>query len=165
LRVETEEALRPERWYHVVATYDGSRVADGIKVYLDGRPAKLKVNLDDLNQDFRTKEPLRVGAAGGPEGRVHGLLDEVRVYDTSLPAEEAAILAAAETVSEIAALPAEKRTANQARKLRACFLDRHAPEHLRRAHAEVVALRRDRTRLVESFPTTMVMEEMPTPRD
>src|SRR5262249_31937070 len=32
-------------------------------------------------------------------------------------------------------------------------------------HAEVVALRRDRTRLVESFPTTMVMEEMPTPRD
>ncbi len=165
LRVETEEALQPGRWYHVAATYDGSRVAGGIKVYLDGRPAPLKVNLDDLNQDFRVKEPLRVGATSSESGRFRGFLDEVRVHAAALSADEIAILAAAETISEIAALPPEKRGPNRTKKLRACFLDRHASDPIRRAHQEMIALRRERDRLAESFPTTMVMEELPTPRD
>src|SRR4030095_5675022 len=60
VRVETEEALSPGAWRHVVVTYDGTRVAGGVRVYLDGRPAKLRVLLDDLNQSFESKEPLRV---------------------------------------------------------------------------------------------------------
>src|SRR5262249_26101820 len=147
LRVETEEGLEPGRWHHVLATYDGSRVTAGVRVYLDGRPAKLKVNLDDLNQSFQTKEPLRIGSGGGPEGRFHGLLDEVRVYDRALSADEAAILAVAEPVTALAALPPEKRTPGQARKLRACFLDGPAPDHLQHVHRAVVALRRERERL------------------
>src|SRR5262249_42714369 len=61
--------------------------------------------------------------------------------------------------------PPEKRTPPQAGKLRACFLEQHAPEAIRRAHRDVLDLRRRRAALIESFPTVMVMEEMPKPRD
>src|SRR5262249_44435137 len=49
LRVETERALPPGEWHHVLVTYDGSRLADGVKVYIDGRLEKTKVLLDELN--------------------------------------------------------------------------------------------------------------------
>jgi hypothetical protein len=165
LRVETERVLTPGEWHHVLVTYDGSRVAAGVQVYIDGRLEKTKVLLDELNQTFATKEPLRIGGGGGAESRFRGNLADVRVYDDCLSADEAAWLAVSQTVAEIAALPREKRTAFQSGKLRACFLLEHAPQTIRQAYQDVVDLRRRRAALIESFPTTMVMEEMPEPRD
>jgi hypothetical protein len=165
LRLETEDRLPPRQWHHLLMTYDGSRVAAGVKVYVDGRPARLKVLLDDLNQSFESKEPFRIGAGGGPEGRFQGLIDDVRVYRGALPAEDAELLATTDTADAIAAVPPEQRTPPQAHKLRAYFLERAGPERLRQAHEEVVRLRRQKAELVESFPTTMVMEELPVPRD
>jgi hypothetical protein len=164
LRVETERALPPGEWHHVLVTYDGSRVAAGVRVYIDGRLEKVKVLLDELNQSFAAKEPLRIGAGGGPDERFRGGIGDVRVYDVCLEPDEAAWLATPQTISEIAALPREKRTPRQAGKLRACFLEQHAPEAIRQAHRNLVDLRRRREALVESFPTVMVMEEMPEPR-
>src|SRR5262249_12979894 len=40
IRVQTERRLAPGRWHHVLVTYDGSRVAGGVRVYVDGRPEK-----------------------------------------------------------------------------------------------------------------------------
>jgi hypothetical protein len=145
-------------------TYDGTRTADGVKLYIDGRPARLRVLLDELNQSFKTAQPLRIGAGNGPDGRFRGLIDDVRVYADVLPPEGIAAVATPDTVAAIAALPIDRRSAGQAAKVRACFLAEHAPEGHRRAWGEVAALRRRRDRLVESFPTVMVMQEMETPR-
>src|SRR5262249_36865880 len=46
LRVETERSLEPGRWHHVMVTYDGTRVASGVRIYIDGESQKLKINLD-----------------------------------------------------------------------------------------------------------------------
>jgi hypothetical protein len=165
IRVETERALEPGRWHHVLATYDGSRVAAGVKVYVDGRPEKLEVQLDDLNQSFRTSQPLRIGAGGGPAGRFHGSLDDVRVYHECLPAEHVAVIATTEGVTDIAALPPGRRTESQAQKLRLYFLEKQAPEPVRKGWQRLTGLRKRREELIESFPTTMVMEELPRPRD
>jgi hypothetical protein len=124
----------------------------------------LKVHLDDLNQDFRTKEPLRVGGGGGPEGRFDGLIDEVRIYRDRLSPEGAEVVACADPVTALAALPPAKRTAAQSAKLRAYFLAKAAPGPLRQVWGPVVELRLRRERLVESFPTSMVMQELPVPR-
>ncbi len=160
LRVETERLLAPGR-HHVLVTYDGSRVASGVRVYVAGREAKLKVTLDELNQSFATKEPLRIGAGGG---RFRGSIEEVRVYARALSAEEAAILATPEPIRTIAAVPPVRRSLGQALKVRAFFLENGAPEKIGRAHRELLALRKERERLIESLPTTMVMEEMAKPR-
>jgi hypothetical protein len=165
LRVETERPLEADRWYHVAVSYDGSRVADGVKIYVDGRVEKLKVNLDDLNQTFQTKEPLRLGAGGGGDNRFRGLIDDVRVFTRPLASEEAEILSVADTIEAILAEPAQRRTSAQARKLRAYFLERHAPQSIREAHETLRRLRKEHADFVEAIPTTMVMQEMARPRD
>jgi hypothetical protein len=166
VRVHTERRLDPEHWCHVVVTYDGSRVAGGIRVYLDGRPAKLVVDLDDLNQNFhQLKEPLRLGGGHGADGRFRGALDEVRIYRGVLSEEDAGVLATTDALRDLIARPAEKRTPLQALKLRRYFLDRESPADIRQVRESLLRLRRQNAELIESFPTTMVMKEMPAPRD
>jgi hypothetical protein len=165
LRVQTKRALVPGRWHHLDATYDGSRVAAGVKIYIDGEAAELDVLLDDLNQSFETKQPLRIGGGGGGEGRFYGSLDDVRVYRRALDADEVQITATVETISDIATMAPEHRPAGLALKIRACFLAETAPLAIRDAWKNLVGLRNQRTALIESFPTTMVMQEMPTPRE
>jgi mono/diheme cytochrome c family protein len=165
LRVQTRRALAPGHWHHIAATYDGSRVAGGVKIFIDGEPQEMEVLLDDLNQSFDTKQPLRIGGGGGSEGRFHGSLDDVRVYRRALGDDEVQIVATVEPISEIAAMAPEHRPAGLALKIRACFLNAAAPPAIREAWQQLVDLRNRRAALIESFPTTMVMQELPQPRE
>ena len=160
LRVETERVLPPGEWHHVLVTYDGSRVAAGVKVYIDGRLEKTKVLLDELNQTFATKEPLRLRRrrAGRSLPRGHCR----RGYDDCLTPDEAAL--SPETVGQIGALSCAKRTPPQ-RDQAAGLLPGAArtaddPRGVSRPPRAAPAAAPGR----ESFPTTMVMEEMPVPR-
>ncbi len=134
-------------------------------MYLDGRPEKLLVDLDDLNQNFQSKEPLRIGAGHGTAGRFHGALDDVRIYQGVLTSEDVGILATTDTIDAIVALPVGERTPLQALELRRYFLEKQAPPNIRQARQQLLQLRRQKEQLIESFPTTMVMQEMPVPRD
>jgi len=165
LRVETKTKLALNTWHHVVATYDGSRVAEGVRFYIDGAPAEKTVLLDELNQSFATKEVLRIGSGGGPATRFKGRIDDVRVYASVLSPDETAWLANSEWITSVAALAPGERTKLQSSKLRACFLDIGAPPEIRKLHERILNLREQRQKLVESFPTTMVMQEMLQPRD
>ena len=165
LRVETEAADAPDRWQHVAVVYDGSRQASGVRVFVNGEPQKLRVLLDQLNQTFQTKQPLRIGAGGGPGDHFRGLISDVRVYGRALPDEEVGIVSVTESATELAGIPAARRSAQQAAKLRSCFLAEPAPVRLREASANVEALRARRSKLIESLPTVMVMEEMAPPRE
>ena len=63
--MESEAAVPLNRWSHVSLTYDGSRLASGVRLYLDGRPLQTKVDLDYMNQPFDVKQPLRIGGGLG----------------------------------------------------------------------------------------------------
>jgi mono/diheme cytochrome c family protein len=165
LRVEADAALSPGRWSHLTVTYDGSRVAEGVRVYLDGAPRPVRAVLDELNQSFKTTGPLRIGAGVGSDTRFRGRLDDVQVFRAVLSDAEVAMLATPEGPAAIAAIPPGERTPAQRAKLRACFLDRFATDAVRQVHRERLALRSEMERLVASFPTTMVMKESPALRE
>jgi hypothetical protein len=162
IRVETERALEPGKRHHVAVTYDGSRAAAGVAVYVDGKPERLKVHLDFLNQTFKVDRPFRVGAGRAP---FKGTLEDVRVYSRRLLPEEASWLATPETIEELVRRPAGERTTAQAGKVRACFLETGAPPSAREAHQNLVRLTRRKEAFEESLPTVMVMEEMKSPRE
>jgi mono/diheme cytochrome c family protein len=165
IRVETAETLAPGQWHHVCFSYDGSRLASGIQICIDGRPARLKVNLDDLNQNFVTDQPLRIGAGGGLSGRFHGAIADVRLYDGVLTTADVGILANLDTINGIVAIEPARRTAAQRHKLRSYFLDNEAPDEIWEANEYRVAARKELEEYDAALPTTMVMVEMPTPRD
>jgi len=164
IRVETVEPLVPERWHHLMTTYDGSRWAKGIQIYVDGERVEVRVLNDKLNNSFRSTEPLRIGSRSSGD-RFTGLIDDVRFYDHELAAEEVAAAACTEPVNLIVAIPRAERSGVQRSKLQTYFLGHDAPAAARQAGDRVAKLRRDRRQLEEAAPTVMVMQEQYPPRE
>jgi len=157
---ETVEPVTLGAWQHVVATYDGSKAPGGIRVYVDGEPRELTPMLDLVGNRLPQRYPLRIGASGSTKPRFEGDIDDLRIYGAVLTPAQAAVVATAEPVSEIAVLAPGQRTPPQAAKLRLAFLDQYAPPEIRTAWQELAALEREREALWESYPTVMVMEEL-----
>lgn len=158
-RVESEAVIAPEEWHHVVVTYDGSREINGIRIYIDGQPARTVSLLDELNQSFDNKGPLRIGGGNGPNGRFHGLIDEVRVYDRVVTEDESQILAQTDRLKQISLTAAEKRTPVQAAALRRYFVQYESPSSIRSVWDRYQSLLEARGRFVDELPTTMVMQD------
>ncbi len=164
LRGESRRALEPDRWQHLLAVYDASRTAAGVALFIDGEAWPLNTQLDALNQTFTTKEPLRIGGGGGPEGRFRGDLDEVRIYAGVLGVEQSRRLASREPLAEILRTDPARRTPGQAGKLRDYFLDRVAAAEFQQAWKWRDDLAAARKQLADSVSTVMVMEELPSQR-
>ncbi len=160
IRLVTRDRLPVGKWTHVAVTVDGSRFAKGVRVYFDGVPQSVDVEIDSLYQSFGNHGPLWVGASGDPTSHFHGRIDEIRTYKDELTPEEVEILATPKTVREIIAQPAGARTAGEARKLRECFLTNHAPPAIAAANNRLHAAEQALQQLIESFSSVMVMEEM-----
>lgn len=162
IRVQSRMSLTAGEWVHLAVVYDGSRVASGIRLYLNGKEAPLQVVHDGLNQTFAVaKQPLRIG---GGQSNFHGGLDEIRVYTRDLTAAEVELLAVEKTVGEILPLEFHDRSPAERRKLERVFLERGAVAEFRHVFFQPTQLRRDLRELLDQIPTVMVMQEMSTPR-
>jgi len=167
--VETERVLEPKMWHHIAVTYSGSRMADGIHVYIDGQREKTKVLVDTLYRPFRNagkafNEPFRIGTGRGPEQRFRGQIDDIRVYSRVLDDRDLAVLALAESANEIARKPATQRSAIESFAIRAAYLANAAPAEIRNLSERIGALLEERAKLERGFPTVMVMAEANPPK-
>ncbi len=158
LRVETVQPVKRGEWQHVLVTYDGKRLASGVKMYLNGEPVETKILFDQNNEPFRKEHtPVRVGSGGGM--KFEGSIRDARIYNRALTAEEAAALSVDAPPDRIAAIPAARRTRSEQAKLDVCFLETAAPEKVRTARAALLDARRERDAFYESIPTVMVMAD------
>jgi hypothetical protein len=165
IRLRTQKPIALDQWHHVALTYTGSRWASGVKIYVDGEDQPLEIMLDDVNSQGAVKrEPLRIGAGGGPDNRFRGSLDDVRIYNRALSPAEAGMLADLTAVTEIASLPEDQRTKAQSDKIRDYFLEHALPPNLAEARTRLTDAQTKRDSFYQSLPTVMVMEETPTPR-
>ncbi|MCC6291305.1 MAG: DUF1553 domain-containing protein [Bryobacterales bacterium] len=145
IRLNSKVALAAGRSYNVLLTYSGSRMAEGIHVYVDGSEVEMEAELDSLyrplgNAGKAFKEPFRIGEGGGPENKFNGVVSDVTVYSRVLSGEEIAALASTSPSLLY-------------------YLDSAASPDLRAQWAELAALRRQREALERTFPTVMVMAE------
>jgi hypothetical protein len=164
-RVETEDTLAARQWHHVVAMFDSLQPHEKVQLYVDGEKQKLKINNGRLFRQFSIKDAhLLIGGGGGPQWRFHGLIDEVRIYNTLPDPEQIAVLSCAEPMARIAGIPPQTRSPGQQLKLRNAFLDEAAPAAARREWKRWRALRQEKFRIETTLPTVMVMQELPQPR-
>ncbi len=156
IRVETKQKLPSDVWQHIAVTYDGSRMAEGIKVYVDAVPQETKVNHDFLNQSFASEEPLRIGTG---HSDFSGQIDDVRIYDRPLSPRDVRIVSAHRSINEILAIPVKERTASEKAKLLDFYIKHRAQARFAADFAEVDKLQRRRDALIESMPTLMIMQD------
>ena len=166
VRVSTKDDLPVGEWRHVAVTVDGSRLAKGMRIFIDGEEWETVADLDLANQEIRLKDkPVLIGMGGGLDHGFKGMIDEVRLYDGVLSDERIAVLATAESLADIAATPPPKRTQAQSDKLRLAFSEQYGPKPLREAGSELLDSRRGLDEFRASLPTVMVMQELPQIRD
>jgi len=162
LHVVSKTEVPVGKWTHVFATYDGSSKAEGFKLYIDGKRSDVEITNNLLTASPKTTKPLRIGRRtnGAP---FRGLIDEVRVYDRELTAEEVLAVSESDSLRDLLALDPDKRTAEQTQIIARAYLTRSDADYQRlvKERADTDKLRSD---LEKVFPSAMVMQEMPTPR-
>ncbi|MFM7055436.1 MAG: DUF1553 domain-containing protein, partial [Planctomycetota bacterium] len=163
IRVESTEVLLQDRWSHVAFSYDGSRFASGVRIFINGQPCDNRVLVDELNQPFNSKDPFRIGHST-PGGSFDGLIDELRVYQDCLSGDDIRRLSVSQSISEIAVMDPSIRTAAQEDKLATWYLETAAPAAIRQAWQMLSGLRELRRSAIAGFSTVMVMQELPEPR-
>ncbi len=143
LRVETEPVLEAGRWHQVTASYDGSKMASGVRVYVDGQPVKFKVLMETLYRPFNNArsvfpQPLRLGMGWGKDRRFNGEIAGARAWARILSESQVAAMAGRakpETMKRLAGM----ETTDSGKRLAKALWQRELLE--------------------TSFPTVMVMAE------
>ena len=137
-------------------TYDGSRMARGVRMYLNGEPLKLKVPLDDLNQTFARQGAAAHRRGTGPGQPLPGSIERgAASIATALKRRRTSRwLAEPLPITEIAAHRARKaHAAASGEDCARAFLDRYAPEAIQAARQAVLDIERaQRTAWSRAFP-------------
>ncbi|MDA1274695.1 MAG: DUF1553 domain-containing protein [Verrucomicrobia bacterium] len=164
IRVETPQPIEIGVWQHVLITYDGSQMANGISVYVNGEPRELATQLDILTGGISLNYPLRIGSDGSGNG-FHGNLDDVRFYRRMLSSVEAEVLATTTPIYTIAKKMTSERSTGEREKLDRFFLGSAAPEEIRDKFARLKTLEQEKRERFAAIPTVMVMQDRPDPAD
>ena len=83
-------AVGDNAWHHVAFTYNGTSLASGVNIYVDGNLSNGTVNYDALDSaSILNSQPLNIGSYGNGAGNFfNGTIDEARVYNRALSAIE-----------------------------------------------------------------------------
>jgi hypothetical protein len=161
-KVLTKQPVSPNEWHHVVMTYDGTRQASGLQIYVDGKPQELVVASDNrLAGPLTTDKPFHIGKRNASIP-FHGLIDDVQIFSLRLSPPEVEQLAkgeALERLSDILAIPPAVRSLQQKEQLKRFYAQRvdlesrRMREQLKQIPAQIEAVN-------NAIPVTMVMQEM-----
>jgi mono/diheme cytochrome c family protein len=156
----TDGPMRPGQWQHVFVTYDGSAKPEGVKIFIDGTEAPLRVEgeANTLTGTIRTTTPLRIGQRSKISVFEGGQVQDVRIYGRKLEVAEVKSLAQNSALQVLASLPAEKRAPEQKQSLQEHFLaNLDAP--YQEASRAVALLEQEREGIRAKYPITHVQQE------
>jgi len=88
LKVVTADRLAANRWYHVAVTYSGGANPAALALYIDGTARRQEVQANTLKGTTRTQVPLKIGQRHTSSPIDGVTIQDVRVYDRALSAEE-----------------------------------------------------------------------------
>lgn len=162
IKVITTKAVPKNKWVQVMVTYDGSEKAGGVKVYVNGEAQPVRKEKDHLTDSIATTTPLLFGRRVKSDFFT-GSVEEVSFFNRALSSEEVKQLAVRPEVEEILKIAEGKRSEDQKKKLEEYF--RTCSVDFSRAKADLSATNKSLEELDKRIPDTMVMEELPKPRD
>ncbi|MEQ8784857.1 MAG: DUF1553 domain-containing protein [Pirellulaceae bacterium] len=156
--------VRPGKWQHVLATYDGSGSPDGIHIYVDGRDEQLRVENKTLKPKatIHADTPLRIGQRSEGAVLAGAAVQDVRVYGRRLSEAEVSDLANYSTLRKHLATPADKRTPQQTTALFDHYLLTRDAEYPALEH-KLAELETERHAIQARSAVTHIQEEKPTP--
>lgn len=155
----------PGQWTHVFVTYDGSKEASGVAMFVNGVRQPTVVLSDSLRfkSGIRNKKPLLIGRKDA-SSVFTGLLDDARVYKRRLTDTEVLILYLTGRVDSLRHGSPDAWTEQDLRDVRRYFLIAYDPNY-RGFRYEIDRLRNQMSRDLALAPTTLIWREQQTPRE
>jgi len=163
IHLQADEDLPANTWTHLALTYDGSGKAAGLRLYIDGSLAKATIRKDALEGTIRNEIPFCIGRRGPTSTPFTGRIDELRIDDCAVGADQIAALGAADVFRIVRKIPGE-RSEGETKRL-ASFFERTEGTEIATLQAEIAAMVQQRDELLRAIPNTMVMAEMEKPRE
>ncbi len=163
LKVSTRKnTLKPGQWQHVFVTYNGTGKAEGVKIYVDGKPETLKMEVNNLTADasIRTQSPMRIGGRSGTQIFNGGSLQDARLYSRAITPAEVTTLISAGPLRAMLAVAAEKRTPKQKDALFDHFLNTRDVK-FQGAVKSLAKLEAERDAIKARSAVTHIQEEKP----
>ena len=165
IRVTAQNPLPPNAWHHVTVTYDGSSSAEGLRLWLNGKPLASTIVRDKLTKNIEGggDPDLRLGERFRDVGFKEGKVDELHVFKRELTAIEVAQLHDGESLSQALATPLKSITPQLRTGLRNYFLATMHPPYIK-ALQDLQSARDAKRGLIEPIREIMVMRQLEKPR-
>jgi len=166
--VTEQKVVEPKQWRHVFVTYDGSRQASGLVIYVDGQRQPTEVLSDALKykNGIRNSKPLLIGRrdARSESAFASGHIDDVRVYDRRLSDADVLTIYLGSRLPAVRDKPRADWTPSDNIAMRQLYLLVHDSTY--KAYVEEEDRLANLTRReLASAPTTLVFREQRRPRD
>src|SRR5262252_1784565 len=163
IEVETiDKVLAVGQWNHLMATYDGSRRATGVSLYVDGVPQYLNVLKDALEETASTAAPLEFGRTYPDSNPLRQTAyQDFRFYQRELSAMEAARMPFADYVAEIARKPMSQWSEDELHAATEYYFgERDVPTLA--FEAQIALLDKELNGLAKDGDIELISEEAPT---
>ena len=158
LKVVSANQVPANEWTHVTITYDGSKKAAGINVYINGEKQKTNVQADSLKGTTRTEVPFKIGQRNNSSVLSGAAINDLRVYSRALNGSEAASLGNSSRLAALFNRPADKRNDKQTQELFDWWLTSLDSQY-QQAAKQLASLEREKTDIEARGTIAHVMQE------
>lgn len=171
IEMRTEEKFPFNKWTHFAFSYDGLSKAKGLKLYIDGKPAKVIIYNDNLtqsiiygkNKNLQYGKMFMIGRLADMHNKNYSI-DELRVYNRSLtPLEMLGLFTQQNEVAKALKTPVSNQSPALQRDLMSFYLahqDYDYCQNLEETHRLLGA----ETNILNVQPDVMIMKELETRR-
>ncbi|MFO0942410.1 MAG: DUF1553 domain-containing protein [Pirellulales bacterium] len=161
LRIVSKKPLPIQQWTQVTWTYDGSSLAAGMKLWVDGKSIETEVVRDSLSQAIKGGEAneLTLGQRFRDVGFKSGLVDELRIFQAQLSDAECKMLYWLDTASDHLQSLVSSLTHDDLKQ----FVE-FGDGQRTKIQADLFDLRGELAKLSDPIPEIMVMRELPGER-
>ncbi|MGD9632424.1 MAG: DUF1553 domain-containing protein [Pirellulales bacterium] len=167
LKVATQkQVLTPGKWHHVFVTYNGSKMASGVAVYVDGKPQSTDTLADSLKykSGIHVPKPLLLGRRDHTNEFAGGCIDDARVYARRLSDADVQAIYAGSDLTRIVKTPREQWSESELRLARQFYFSQNDRDFIElTSQIEKIS---DELQIEESkVPSTLVFREAKQKRD
>ena len=117
IKVTSKDSVIADKLQHVMLTYDGSRKASGIALYIDGKAQELTIQQDSLKDTIKADTHFKVGSRDNSLF-FQGLIYSISGYARQLGPEEVKLDAGQDAITPILVKASEDRTAEEIKVLK-----------------------------------------------
>lgn len=163
LKVVSKAQIPANEWVHVAVTYDGSRKASGLQIYINGAVQEKNIENDRLSADatIRTETAWRIGQRAGSEAFT-GSLQDLRIQKRVLSAAEVDSLAKLSRFQATLVKAADQRSEQELNDLYSFWLKKFDAAFLEKS-AALAALEKEEADIRARGTIAHIMNERTEP--